>query len=93
MTTFLPISASAVQVLARLSAKKAIVEQLRSEGRREMLVLPAEINAKVRAYLQAHPELYQHALERAQRLGLYDKPKRRKSAVMITPMPPCTLDR
>jgi hypothetical protein len=79
LDTFQPISASAVQMLARLAAKKAVTEQLRAEGRRVTLISPAEINAKVRAYLVDHPELYQQALERAQRMGMYEKPRRRKS--------------
>jgi hypothetical protein len=73
-------------MLARLAAKKAITEQLRAEGARVSLVPPAEINAKVRAYLQAHPELYRAALERAQNLGMFEKPKRRrKPEVLVTP--------
>jgi len=49
-STFLPISASAVHVLARLAAKKAITEQFRAEGRRVSLIPPAEINAKTRVF-------------------------------------------
>ena len=75
--TFQPISASAVHVLARLAARKAVQEQLRSEGVRVTLVKPAEISAKAQVYLQSHPELYREALERAQRLGLYEKRRRR----------------
>ena len=85
LTTFRPISASAVHVLARLAARRAITEQLRSQGVRVSLVKPAEISAKVRAYLQAHPELYQQALERAQRMGMYEKPKRQRiPPVLVT---------
>jgi hypothetical protein len=50
-STFQPISASAVHMLARLAAKKAVKEQMRAEGRRMTLVLPAEINAKANEYL------------------------------------------
>jgi hypothetical protein len=72
--TFQPISASAVHVLARLAARKAVKEQLRSEAVRPTLVKPAEVSAKAQAYLANHPELYREALERAQRLS---QPKRR----------------
>jgi hypothetical protein len=76
-STFQPISASAVHVLARLAARKAVKEQLRADGVRPTLVKLAEISAKAQAYLSQHPELYRQALERAQRLGMYEKPKRR----------------
>ena len=75
--TFQPISASAVNVLARLQARKAVQEQLRSEGVRVSLVKPAEISVRAQVYLADHPELYREALERAQRMGLFEKPKRR----------------
>jgi hypothetical protein len=77
LDTFQPISASAVHVLARMAARKAVQEQLRSEGVRVSLVKPADISVKAQAYLQSHPELYREALERAQRLGLYEKRRRR----------------
>jgi hypothetical protein len=70
LDTFQPISASAVHVLARLAARKAVQEELRSQGVRVTLVKPAEISAKAQSYLADHPELYREALERAQRLGL-----------------------
>jgi|SRR6516165_7525511 hypothetical protein len=83
--TFQPVSASAVHILARLAAKNAVKQQMRDAGIRLTLVLPAEINAKAHKYLSAHPELYQQALERARRMGLFEKPKRqRKSAVLVT---------
>ena len=72
-----PISASAVHVLARLAARKAVQEELRAQGVRVSLVRPAEISARAQAFLADHPELYREALERAQRLGLYEKPRRR----------------
>jgi hypothetical protein len=40
---------------------------------RVSLVKPAEISAKAQVYLADHPELYREALERAQRLGMYEK--------------------
>jgi hypothetical protein len=75
--TFQPISASAVHVLARLAAKKAVKEQMRADGRRMMLVPPAEINVKVAEHLALHQELYVEARERAHRLGMFDKPKQK----------------
>ena len=77
LTEFRPISASAVHVLARLAARKAVQEELRSQGVRVSLVKPAEVSAKAQVYLQSHPELYREALERAQRMGMYQKPRRR----------------
>jgi len=52
-------------VLARLAARKAVQEELRSEGVRVTLVKPSEIGAKAQVYLADHPELYQEALERS----------------------------
>lgn len=69
---------SAVYVLARLAAKKAVNEQLRSEGRRLTLVFSAEITRRANEYLALHPELFDEARERAQRLGMFEKPKRRR---------------
>jgi hypothetical protein len=77
LDTFQPISASAVHVLARIAARKAVQEQLRSQGVRVSLVKPAEISARAQVYLQSHPELYREAFERAQLMGMYEKPKRR----------------
>jgi hypothetical protein len=79
MNTFQPISASAVHVLARLAARRAVKEQLRAEGVRVSLVGPAEISTKAQRYLADHPELYKEALERAQLMGMYEK-RQRKSA-------------
>ena len=84
METFQPISASAVHVLARLAARKAVQEQLRSQGVRPTLVKPAEISARANDYLADHPELYRAALERAQRLAQEDelrKARRRSRSV------------
>ena len=75
LSEFQPISASAVHVLARMAARRAVQEELRSQGVRVSLVKPAEISAKAHSYLSQHPELFKEALERAQRLGLlYEKP-------------------
>lgn len=78
LDTFQPISVSAVYVLARLAAKKAVKKQLRSEGRRLTLVFSAEITRRANEYLALHPELFDEARERAQRLGVFEKPKRRR---------------
>jgi hypothetical protein len=77
LDTFQPISASAVHVLARMAARRAVQEQLRNQGVRVSLVKPAEISARAQGYLRDHPELYREALERAGRLKLYEKPRRR----------------
>ena len=63
--------------MARMAARKAVQEELRSEGVRVSLVKPAEISLRANEYLSQHPELFKEALERAQRLGLYEKPNRR----------------
>jgi hypothetical protein len=47
--TVQPISASAVHVLARLAARKAVQEELRSQGVRVSLVKPADISVKAQA--------------------------------------------
>jgi len=73
------ISISAVKVLARLAAKKAVEAELRAQGVRVTLVRPAEITTQANAYLAANPQLYDEARERAARLGMYEEP-RRKSA-------------
>jgi hypothetical protein len=69
----------AICILARLAAKKAVQEQLRSQGVRVTLVKPAELSVRAQAYLQAHPELIDAAKERALLMGMFEKP-RRKSA-------------
>jgi short-subunit dehydrogenase len=62
-----------------LAAKRAVTEELRAQGVRVSLVKPAEIAEKAQVYLEAHTELWAEARARAQRLGLYEQP-RRKSA-------------
>ena len=70
---------SIVKVLARLAAKKAVQAELRDKGVRVTLVSPAEITALANDYLANNPQVYVEARERAARLGMYEKP-RRKSA-------------
>ena len=55
-------------------------EELRSQGARVSLVKPAEISARAQGYLRDHPELYREALERAQRMGMYEKRRRRRAS-------------
>jgi NAD(P)-dependent dehydrogenase (short-subunit alcohol dehydrogenase family) len=64
------ISIGAVKVLARLAAKRAVQAELREKGVRVSLVWPAEINAQANAYLANHPELYDQARPRVERMIL-----------------------
>ena len=73
---FKPIGTSAVTVLARIAAKKAVQEQLKAQGVRVTLVKPAEIAAQAKAYLDANPHLYEEALQRAWKLGLIEQAER-----------------
>ena len=60
-----PIGISAVKVLARLAAKKAVQAKLRDQGVRVTTYPYAELMRQAAEYLDNHPELYQQALERA----------------------------
>ena len=90
--SFEHISISAVKVLARLAAKKAVQAELKDKGVRVTLVRPAEINAQATIYLANHPELYVAAQERAKLMtakGMFGKraqiePKSTTSAVQIS---------
>jgi len=87
METFQPISASAVHVLARLAARKAITEQLRAEGVRPTQLKPSELSVRASAYLASHPELWKMALDRAQRMAQEDelrKARRRQANLAVT---------
>ena len=75
--SFSHIGNHAINVLARLAAKKAVQEELCAQGVRVTLVKPADVSAKAQAYLQSHPELYREALERPQRSSMFEKSKRR----------------
>jgi len=57
-------------LLARLAAKKAVTEQLRAKGVRVTLVPHREIVVQTKAHLEAHPELYEQALQRAWQMGV-----------------------
>ena len=67
---FQHLGALAVNVLARQTAKKAVTEQLRAKGFRVTLVPHREIVAQTKRYLEAHPELYEQALQRAWQMGV-----------------------
>jgi len=81
MAKFQPIGAVAINVLARVAAKKAVQEQLKAQGVRVTLVKPAEIAAQAKAYLEANPHLYEEALQRAWRMGLVEHVERIDQAV------------
>ena len=68
--TFSHIGTHAINVLARLAAKKAVTEQLRAQGVRITLVKLADIAAQATAYLDANPHLYEEAIQRAFQMGL-----------------------
>ena len=71
-----PIGISAVKVLARLAAKRAVQAKLRDQGVRVTTYPYAELVRQAHEYLAAHPELYQQALERARRMtaeGVFGK--------------------
>jgi hypothetical protein len=53
-------------VLARLMAKNAIEQELRSQGIR--VTPPREINERATAYIASHPEVWAQALERARQI-------------------------
>jgi hypothetical protein len=66
----------AVALLARLAAKRAVQDQLRAQGVRVSLFPHAELMRRASEYLANHSELYQLALERAQRMtaeGVFGK--------------------
>ena len=69
MAPFKPLGAIAVDVLARVAAKRAVTEQLRAQGNRK-LVPHREIVRQSKAYLDQHPELYEQAMARAWQLGI-----------------------
>jgi hypothetical protein len=56
-----------------------VTEQLRSEGVRVTLVPPRVISEKANEYLALHQEVYDEARERAQRLQLFEKKRRRRA--------------
>ena len=74
--SFEHISISAVKMLARLAAKKAVQAKLRYQGVRLTTYPYAQIMQQAYEYLAAHPELYKQAVERANRMlaeGVFGK--------------------
>jgi hypothetical protein len=67
---FQHLGAVAVNVPARLEAKKQVKEQLRAQGIRLTFVPAREMVARTKAHLEAHPELYEQALQRAWEMGV-----------------------
>ena len=67
---FQHLGAVAVNVLARLEAKKQVKEHLRQQGIRLTYVPAREIVAQTKRYLEAHPELYEEAMARAWEMGV-----------------------
>jgi hypothetical protein len=61
---FQQLGAVAVDVLARLAAKKAVQAELRASGNRA-LVRHREIVARSKVYLAEHPELREQAFAQA----------------------------
>ena len=68
--SFEHIPGFAINVLARLEAKKQVKEHLRAQGIRLTYVPAREIVARTKAHLEAHPEVYEQALQRAWEMGL-----------------------
>jgi hypothetical protein len=64
------MSQSAVKVLARLAAKKAVQAELKEAGIRVSLVKPAVISERAQVYLQEHPELIAQAKPKVERMIL-----------------------
>jgi hypothetical protein len=63
----------AINIAAQALSKQAIKEEIRAKGERLTLVKPAEINARAKVYLEAHPGLWQLAWERAWHSGQIDE--------------------
>ena len=74
--SFEHISITGVKVLARLAAKRAVQAKMKEAGIRVSLVKPAIINEQATAYLAQHPELYDQAKPRIERMiaeGVFGK--------------------
>ena len=71
--TFKPVGTVAVNVLARVAAKKAVQEELKAQRVRVALVKPAEIAERAKAHLEANPHLYEKAYSRASQMGLIEQ--------------------
>jgi hypothetical protein len=92
---FQPLSRHVITVIARLAAERVIKEKLRDQGVRVSLVPMRQIREQADLYLSQHPELFDFARERAQRMAEEDelrKARRRKlRAPLITPDLPVSL--
>jgi hypothetical protein len=77
MDTFKPISHHAVNALARLAARRAVVAELRDQGHRVGMLKASTISAKANEYLAQHPELYAQAHATAELFKMGDRVKRR----------------
>jgi hypothetical protein len=71
-------------VLARLAAKRQVKAALAGQGIRVSMVRHSEIMERARAFLAEHPEVYAEAREIAGRLGMYQRTRRRRTAVSGT---------
>jgi len=79
MSDFRPISHAAVNVLARIAARKEVIARLRDEGRRVSLIKTATITALANEYLANNPQLYADAHARARRGSVCTKKPRRRA--------------
>jgi hypothetical protein len=59
----------AVRVLVQLAAKDVVRKQIRAQGLRLHEFTAKEITLRAEAWLQAHPELFAEAREKAVKLG------------------------
>ena len=71
---FQSIGHHAINVLARLEARKAAKEQFRQRGIRDYRHV--ELLRQASEYLAAHPELYEVALARAWEMGMVEQAER-----------------
>jgi hypothetical protein len=78
---FQTLGAVAVDVLARLAAKKAVQAELRNSGNRA-LVPHREIVQQTKAYLAEHPELHEQAFAQAWQMSI-DAHAERINAVLF----------
>jgi hypothetical protein len=88
LDAFQPISASAVHVLARMAARRAVQEQLRADGVRVSLVKPAEISAKGRGLSRRSSRIVSRSARACAAPGqwafLLNETQERKSEQMTT---------
>ena len=96
--SFKLVGTHAINVLARLAAKKAVQEELRAQGARVSLVPTREIAELAVDYLASHPEVWKLALARAHQIDEAEGEKKARQKLrreqrrkirppMITPDP------